>query len=67
MAITHSDYINQGDAYLSVVKALTHASMATKQRLRIEWIEASSLSSDKDESGSDAKSWERLQACHSRL
>jgi len=57
-------YINQGDAYLSVVKALTHASMATKQRLRIEWIEASSLSFDDEESGSDAKSWERLKACH---
>lgn len=58
-------YINQGDAYLSVVKALTHASIATKQRLRIEWIEASSLYSDDDEQGNDTNtSWERLKQCH---
>ena len=36
--------------------------MATKQRLRIEWIEASSLeSADDDEQGDGAASWERLK------
>lgn len=60
-------YIEQGDAYLSVVKALTHASIATKQRLRIEWIEASSLCQDSDddstESISDETAWDRLTNC----
>jgi CTP synthase len=59
-------YIEQGDAYLSVVKALTHASTATKQRLRIEWIEASSLCPDNDEGKekvSDETAWNRLKLC----
>jgi len=57
-------YIDQGDAYLSVVKALTHAAMATKQRLRIEWIEASSLNPDGDDENDDnATSWKRLKEC----
>jgi len=56
-------YIDQGDAYLSVVKALTHAAIATKQRLRIEWIEASSLDITDDEGSSDATSWDRLKQC----
>ena len=46
---------------LSVVKALTHAAIATKQRLKIEWIEASSLHDDDDPAGSD--SWDRLRKC----
>jgi len=55
-------YIDQGDAYLSVVKALTHAAIATKQRLRIEWIEASSLESNNDDKvGKDPTAWERLR------
>ncbi|KAL9188486.1 hypothetical protein ACHAXT_006864 [Thalassiosira profunda] len=57
-------YLTQGDAYLSVVKALTHAAIATKQRLRIEWIEASSLSaSESEEQGNNAASWELLKQC----
>ena len=60
-------YIDQGDAYLSVVKALTHAAMATKQRLRIEWIEASSLSPDEktnNDPNETELSWKRLKGCH---
>lgn len=58
-------YIDQGDAYLSVVKALTHAAIATKQRLRIDWIEASSLAPDVDDNdqATDTTSWERLRKC----
>jgi len=41
-------YIEQGDAYLSVEKALTHASIATKQRLRLEYLEVSSLNPAED-------------------
>ena len=36
-------YMDQGDAYLSVVKALTHSAIATKQRLKIEMIDSSDL------------------------
>lgn len=60
-------YIEQGDAYLSVVKALTHASIATKQRLRIEWIEASSLYEEEDDDDAekefDKTAWDRLKLC----
>lgn len=46
------------------VKALTHAAIATKQRLRIEWIEASSLNpTDDDNQANDTTSWERLKQC----
>jgi len=44
---------------LSVVKALTHAAIETKQRLRIEWIASSDLLSVGDKSSS--KAWERLR------
>ena len=36
-------YIEQGDAYLSVIKALTHAAIATKQKLNIEFIDSEKL------------------------
>jgi len=36
-------YIVQGDAYLSVIKALTHAAIATKQKLNIEFIDSTKL------------------------
>jgi len=41
-------YCNQGDAYLSVVKALTHAAIATKQKLNIEFIDSSELEEDNE-------------------
>lgn len=47
-----------------MVKALTHSAIATKQRLRIEWIVASELAGD--ESGDEdarADAWERLKKC----
>lgn len=50
-------YCDQGDAYLSVVKALTHAAIATKQKLNIEFIDSSELEEDKE----DARS--RLAGC----
>jgi CTP synthase len=36
-------YTGLGDAYLSVVKALEHASLELNRRLVIDWIEASNL------------------------
>ena len=58
-------YCDQGDAYLSVVKALTHSAIATKQRLRIEWIVASDLTGEDDSKGEETvkDAWGRLRQC----
>lgn len=58
-------YVDQGDAYLSVLKALTHSALATKQRLKIEWIVASDLEKPKEggESGVNEAAWARLKKC----
>mmetsp|Transcript_17184 Transcript_17184/g.37595 ORF Transcript_17184/g.37595 Transcript_17184/m.37595 type:complete len:646 (-) Transcript_17184:118-2055(-) len=50
-------YIEQGDAYLSVIKALTHAAIATKQKLNIEFVDSSEL-----EQGNEAAQ-SRFAAC----
>jgi len=59
-------YCDQGDAYLSVVKALTHAAIETKQRLKIEWIVASDLVDEEkgEESSTKNQAWEKLKACN---
>ena len=47
---------------MSVIKALTHAAIETKQRLRIEWISSSDLiNTNDDDLLSDA--WKRLREC----
>lgn len=62
-------YCDQGDAYASVIKALTHAAIATRQKLRVEWIDASDLAPDECSDGpitNDEASnvaWERLKKC----
>jgi len=59
--LTLSDFVS--DLCLQA-KALTHAAMATKQRLRIEWIEASSLVPNNDDGqNSNTTSWARLEQC----
>ncbi len=52
-------YCDQGDAYLSVVKALTHAAIATRQKLHIEFLD----SSDLDPDSTDPTTKERLLKC----
>ena len=47
---------------LSVIKALTHAAIETKQRLRIEWISSSDLVGPDDVKSSEL--WKRLRSCH---
>merc|ERR1711976_468161 len=58
-------YVDQGDAYLSVVKALTHAAVATKQRLNVEWIEASHLEINDEDTTKEMydKAMETLKGC----
>ena len=41
-----------------MIKALTHSAIATKQRLRIEWVDASDLEGD-----GVPESWEKLKSC----
>lgn len=59
-------YVDQGDAYLSVVKALTHSAIATKQRLRIEWVVASDLDENDSETTTEqhTDAWKRLKSCN---
>ncbi len=56
-------YTGLSDSYLSVIKALNHASFAASRKLVIEWIEASNLESEVQESDPDlhSNSWERLR------
>jgi CTP synthase len=48
---------------LSVVKALTHSAIATKQRLKIEWIVASDLDINDENTSQEQhdEAWERLR------
>ncbi|TMW55960.1 hypothetical protein Poli38472_008608 [Pythium oligandrum] len=58
-------YTGLQDSYLSVIKALKHATMKCDRDLTIEWIEASDLepeSKDKDEERYDA-AWAKLRSC----
>ena len=56
-------YCDQGDAYLSVIKALTHAAIATKQKLHIEFIDSSDLEPTADDGGVSSSSKDRLLRC----
>ena len=56
-------YTGLSDSYLSVIKALNHASFAASRKLVIEWIEASNLEDEVAKSNPEihADSWERLR------
>ena len=57
-------YTNNQDAYLSVVKALEHASVAVNRKLVINWIEAEDLvktSQDTEHQKKFDKSWSQLK------
>ncbi len=57
-------YTGLSDSYLSVIKALNHASIASSRKLNIEWIEASNLENNvaKTDPEIHADSWERLKS-----
>jgi len=57
-------YTGLSDSYLSVIKALNHASIAASRKLVIEWIEASNLEHDVAKSDPEihADSWKRLKS-----
>mmetsp|Transcript_25236 Transcript_25236/g.24190 ORF Transcript_25236/g.24190 Transcript_25236/m.24190 type:complete len:660 (-) Transcript_25236:1577-3556(-) len=58
-------YVDHGDAYLSVVKALTHSAISTRQKLKIEWIVASDLEGDGEVTDEKTRkeAWEKLKKC----
>ena len=54
-------YTDLSDAYLSVIKSLQHAAMAVDRKLIINWIEASHLESDWEDSSERDAAWELLK------
>lgn len=62
-------YTGLSDSYLSVIKALTHASIAVHRKLVIRWIEASMLEPESKEEDAQKyeDAWETLEKCHGIL
>jgi CTP synthase len=58
-------YTHLPDSYTSVTKALNHASLAVKRKLRIVWVEASELENPSDEGYENA--WKALRSAHGVL
>ena len=56
-------YTDLSDAYLSVSKALQHASFAAERKLKIVWIEAADLADDTmtSEPAAHAEAWAKLK------
>ena len=54
-------YTDLSDAYLSVIKSLQHAAMAVDRKLTINWIEASHLESDWENSTERETAWTLLK------
>ena len=54
-------YTGLQDSYLSVIKALRHASIAVNHKLALEWIDASCLENDASASTDSAEAWELLK------
>jgi CTP synthase len=52
-------YTGFADSYLSVIKALRHASIACEVKLNLEWVEAGLLEDDKEE-GHEA-AWDKIR------
>jgi CTP synthase len=65
MIVLLLEYYSHFPTDLSVVKALTHSAIATKQRLKIEWIVASDLDINDEYTSEEAykNAWERLKKC----
>ncbi len=54
-------YTGLTDSYLSIIKALLHATIEVGHKLEVEWIEASYLE-DENNSEEHASAWERLHS-----
>lgn len=60
-------YTGLSDSYLSVIKALKHASMAVRRRVEIAWIDATGLEAPEETSPEHAACWRELRAAHAVL
>jgi len=64
------EYIGLADSYLSVYKALQHASIACKRHLDLVWIEATHLEPIQENTPDQIpeheyqEAWEKLRSCH---
>jgi CTP synthase len=62
-------YTGLGDSYLSVVKALEHASIEIERRVTIDWVEATDLEpvSEENTATKHESAWKLLKGCHGIL
>ncbi|CAM9329113.1 unnamed protein product [Ectocarpus fasciculatus] len=62
-------YTELHDTYLSVVKALLHASLHCKRKLTVKWIDSSALDTTKQhkDPSKHANAWAELKSCHGVL
>jgi len=60
-------YTGLTDAYVSVVRALQHASMATSRKLKLSWIESTDLHANTDDAGSPQRQENGVSATQSSV
>jgi len=60
-------YTGLTDSYLSVIKALEHASMEIDRRMVIDWIEATNLEPNTQNKKDYESAWEMLRGAHGVL
>jgi CTP synthase len=62
-------YTGLQDSYLSVIKALQHASIAVGRRLLVDWVDATALeaAAEKSDPEAFAHSWETMRTCNGVL
>lgn len=58
-------YTNLSDSYLSIAKALTHASIVVDKSVKVIWIEASDLEEiEGEDQSNNLTAWANLKSCH---
>ncbi|CAI7564350.1 hypothetical protein N7527_005346 [Penicillium freii] len=62
-------YVSLHDSYLSVIKSLEHAAMASRRKLNIIWVDASHLETEWEETNSKEyhKAWYDVHTAHGIL
>ena len=62
-------YTKLEDAYASVIKALNHAALAVNHRLRLTYIDASSLEQEAFDNNRTAyhEAWKQLCECQGKI
>ncbi|KAK7313823.1 hypothetical protein VNO77_39025 [Canavalia gladiata] len=60
-------YTNLSDAYLSVLKALLHASVTCNHKLVVDWVPAEDLEDDKEDPDAYKAAWDLLKGANGIL